>query len=147
LWCAAATLFKEILGMRVDRAIWASLGALACAVVAWALRENGAGWLPACAFHQFTGLDCPGCGMTRATLATLHGRFGEAFRCNPLGMILWPLVGGALALELAAWVLGRPLRWRVRLGNRSLWGLVCLVAGFWLLRNLPWWPFTLLAPP
>ena len=32
--------------------------------------------------------------MTRAAHAALHGRFGEAFRFNPLGMILLPVRGG-----------------------------------------------------
>jgi hypothetical protein len=140
----------SISGMRVERAIWVSLGVLACVAAAVVLRQGGPaalGIFPACPFHTWTGLDCPGCGMTRAAHATLHGRIWEAFRFNPLGMVLWPLAGVAVALEVAGWVRGHPLKWRVVLGNRALWGLVWLVTGFWVLRNLPWWPFTLLSAP
>lgn len=39
---------------------------------------------PRCVFKSATGLDCPGCGSTRAAHAILHGRFGDAFRLNPM---------------------------------------------------------------
>src|SRR3954469_4662288 len=37
---------------------------------------------PACPFHAATGLWCPGCGMTRATYALLHGDLGAALSAN-----------------------------------------------------------------
>lgn len=37
-------------------------------------------------------------------------------------------------------------RVRVPLGDRAVWGLVVGIVAFAVLRNLPWWPFTLLAP-
>ena len=68
--------------MHKDRALWFALGGLAVACAAFALYQLGPHdrrWLPGCTFHQLTGLNCPGCGMTRAAYATLHGRLGEAF--------------------------------------------------------------------
>lgn len=41
-----------------------------------------------CLFHMFTGLDCPGCGMTRAVVSLYYGRFIEAFNYNPFVYIL-----------------------------------------------------------
>jgi len=38
-----------------------------------------------------------------------------------------------------------PLRFRI--GGRWAWGVLWLVAAFWLLRNIPAWPFSLLATP
>lgn len=125
-----------------------ALGVLALLAAAWLLREHGrAGWLPGCVFHRFTGLHCPGCGMTRGTVAALHGEFGWAFRHNPVGMVLLPLAMAGLALELAGWVRGRPLRWRLPLGRYGGWVILWTLLAFFLLRNLPWWPLTLLAPP
>lgn len=33
-----------------------------------------------CPFQRLTGIDCPGCGMTRAVLLVLQGRFSDALR-------------------------------------------------------------------
>jgi hypothetical protein len=39
---------------------------------------------------------CPGCGMTRATLALLHGDFSRAFALHPLSPLIVPLAAGWL---------------------------------------------------
>jgi len=44
-----------------------------------------------CIFNKITGLDCPGCGMTRAALSLLDGNIYQAFRWNMLIFILIPL--------------------------------------------------------
>lgn len=36
-----------------------------------------------CIFHTVTGLYCPGCGGTRAVLALLHGKIGQALYYHP----------------------------------------------------------------
>ena len=131
---------------------WALLVAvtLLCGVTAVWLYQRGPGldgMTAGCVFHKATGLHCPGCGMTRATYALMHGDVGAAFRLNPVGLILFPVALALTGLEAVAWARGRP--WPVRLvpGPRIAWALVALVIGFWILRNLPWWSFTLLAPP
>src|SRR3954447_11962741 len=92
---------------------------------------------PACPFHAATGLWCPGCGMTRATYALLHGNLGAAFSAN----IFLPVFA---LLAVAGWVtwflptVGRqPPRaiWRLPLG---VWvGLGASLLAFGVLRNLP----------
>src|ERR1039458_2298384 len=47
---------------------------------------------PVCQFHRLTGLNCPGCGGTRALYALLHGHLATALRDNAL------LVGGLAAV-------------------------------------------------
>lgn len=37
---------------------------------------------------------CPGCGLSRATVLTIHGRFRDAFRTHPAG---WLIPGFAIA--------------------------------------------------
>lgn len=125
-----------------------ALGAAVLVAVALVLRQCGPGiWPWPCAFRTLTGLYCPGCGMTRATFAALHGNLAAAFRFNPLGMMLMPLALAGLGLELAGWVRGKPSRWRLRGGVRAAWFLIAAALAFWILRNLPWWPCPLLAPP
>lgn len=40
-----------------------------------------------CVFYHLTGVPCPGCGITRAYLATMRLDFVTAFRMHPL----WPV--------------------------------------------------------
>ncbi len=134
--------------MRRERVWLLALLVLAGGAGLWLLRETGpqADWLPGCLFHRVSGLHCPGCGMTRAAHAALHGEWVAAFRYNVLGVFLLPLALLGAGLELAAWSRGgRPLV------KRTVWPglarvLLALVLAFWVLRNLPWWPFELLAP-
>jgi len=98
---------------------------------------------PGCFFFAFTGWHCVSCGLTRALHALVHGDVIRAFSMNPLAMtmlFLSPLLG--------AWKMGwRPgvLRPLIAVLSEPKFWLV-LLPGYWLARNLPWFPFTLLAP-
>jgi hypothetical protein len=40
-----------------------------------------------CIFNKLTGLPCPGCGLTRSMVATMHGDFAGSFTYHRLGLI------------------------------------------------------------
>ena len=40
-----------------------------------------------CMFRAYTGLPCPGCGLTRSLIATAHGKIGLSFSLHRLGPI------------------------------------------------------------
>ncbi len=124
--------------MRKNWAAWVMLGLGALLLLAFFLH-NGHSPFPRCYFHEWTGLYCAGCGTTRATYAQLDGRFADAFRFNPLWVILLPII----ALGIIGWVRGI----RLEVGPRGAWMLGGIVLSFMVLRNCPVWPFTLLAPP
>lgn len=135
--------------MRTNRALALSLGLLVVCAALVVLRQSGPGSLgiPDCLFHRGTGMDCPACGMTRATHELLHGRVAAAFRLNPLGIILAPVIAIWLAIRLPKWLRGSqgrssPVRARLLFGS-----LAILVLAYWILRNLPWWPFSPAGPP
>lgn len=125
---------------------WTAL-ALAMVPVAAVLR---AAWpalasrLPECAIHRWTGLHCPGCGGTRCAGRLLEGDLAGAFAMNA--------VVALMALAFAGLLLAGVRReWRgassgPRVHAAWLWSFAALVLVFGLVRNLPWWPFTLLAP-
>lgn len=76
---------------------------------------------PLCGYHWLTGRPCPFCGLTRAMLALLAGRWSDALRLNALT----PL---AVAMILAL-VWRGPLRtrlWQAGLALFALYG-VCRV--------------------
>jgi hypothetical protein len=85
--------------------------------------------------------------MTRAAHATLHGEIARAFRFNPVGMLLLPLACAGLGIELLSWIRGKPPNFRLSVGAAGGWVIVWVVIGFWVFRNIPAWPFSLLAPP
>lgn len=66
------------------------------------LPPDGAG-IPLCPFRAATGVPCPLCGATRATVALAHGDWSAAVAQN----VVWPVVLLLLALG-AAVVLARP---------------------------------------
>lgn len=121
--------------------------AIAAVVGFWLLRNfdpNVAGSpFPECMFHALTGWYCIGCGMTRALHALAHGDVPRAFSMNPLAMTMLaisPLLLGWKTGWRPAWL--RPL---VTVVAEPKFWLVVLPL-YWIARNLPWFPFTLLAP-
>ena len=97
---------------------------------------------PACEFRQLTGLNCPGCGGTRALYALLHGNFSTALRDNAL------LVGGICFLALrGGWLAVKIFRGRETgefISTKFLWPLLVVAMVFTVLRNLP--AFAFLSP-
>ena len=90
-----------------------------------------------------TGLNCPGCGLTRAMHALVHFDLYRAFRMNAFFIVSVPLV------TLLMWRLYRPLPAVLEAAIKPLanpWPWVVAVPMFAVLRNLPWYPFYLLAP-
>ena len=47
--------------------------------------------LPFCPLASVLGVPCPGCGLTRATLALAHGDLQHALELHPLVLVLAPL--------------------------------------------------------
>jgi hypothetical protein len=93
------------------------------------------GFYPVCLFHALTGLNCPGCGMTRALYALLHGNLRLALKDNALFVVT---LGG-----LAAW--GARLIFRksknqpatFNVPPKFIWVFLAVAFVFAVLRNLP----------
>ena len=104
------------------------------------------GYFPKCMVHELAGVHCPGCGGTRAFQALAQGDVLTALRMNPFGVGVIAFL--ALLAMRTSWEAAFPHRpWRrFPFGDRATWGVVALLVVFTVLRNLPWWPFTWLAP-
>lgn len=101
-------------------------------------------WYPPCLFHQATGLFCPGCGSARAVHALGHGSIGRAIDQNLLTVAMIPvLLAWSVVVARRLWLGGR---FSASLPGGWAAGVLVAVVVFTLLRNLPWWPFLLLAP-
>jgi len=97
---------------------------LSAGVLLWALllkTDGSAVFVPfwnqplpeTCFLRRFTGLACPGCGLTRCFIAIAHGDLPAAWSFNPAG--LWLFVIIAAQLPLRSYQL-----WRINHGRREL---------------------------
>jgi len=94
------------------------------------------GWLPACPLHQWTGIACPTCGLTRSFVALAHGQLARSLHFNPLGPALFAVAGVAGLALLLAWAASRAWRLHLAPGERQavLIGLLAVLLGTWLVR-------------
>ena len=93
------------------------------------------GFYPVCLFHSLTGLNCPGCGATRAAYQLLHGHLLRALQDNALFVLL--LAGLAAR---SAWLVVQKTRNRTvafSVSPTMLWALLVTVLVFTGMRNLP----------
>lgn len=115
--------------------------AVGCVVLYRVTPEN-TWWMPPCVFHRLTGLHCPGCGTARALHKLLHGDLVGAWRMNQLTLLLIPVMVYLIMSACRA----KPGAKRESPPLWAPWVIVALVAGFWIARNIPMYPFDLLAP-
>jgi len=111
----------------------------------WYFNPTTAGFFPVCPLFSLTGIHCPGCGLTRGFHALFHGDVLTALHCNALLPIFVFLFGFIFVSLFLIAVRGRGLSWRV-FPPSAMYGFLVLAAAFFVLRNLPFYPFTLLAP-
>jgi hypothetical protein len=103
------------------------------------------GVFPPCPVRYLTGLYCPGCGSLRAMHALLHGELGLAWAMNPLMIVTLPFVTYGLLSAALFELRGRGLP-QVMLPARWIRAFCVVVILYGVARNLPLYPFDLLAP-
>jgi hypothetical protein len=94
------------------------------AVILYRFDPATAHFYPHCVFHDLTGLQCPGCGTTRALHHLLHGDVAGAFRLNAMLFLGLPF---GIAATASRRVATHPLTGWVALGVTVAW---------WIGRNL-----------
>ena len=100
-------------------------------------HPGGIDLVPPCPFRSLTGLDCPLCGATRATLAlVLRQDVAAALDLNALYVLALPVVAFAIA---ARWWNGRPPTWLTR--RWTPLAIAAVAVAFTVVRNLPVAPF------
>lgn len=132
---------------KVEKMAAGALAAAGAAGVALLYRyePTSVRFFPDCPLYACTGLLCPGCGTLRATHRLLHGDLAGALSMNPLMVLALPFLAWALWATWAHNRHGRPLPWLLA-SSTGGWILFATLIGYMVLRNLPWHPFTLLAP-
>jgi hypothetical protein len=121
----------------VNRPLRIAVLALLAASFALAVHVD----FPLCPLASSCGIPCPGCGLTRATFALLHGDIRSALRLHPLVWLLSPLfIGfvGSAVFELVRGPSLAPPRARIRWASRRMslvaTGILLLTLSVWLAR-------------
>jgi hypothetical protein len=91
---------------------------------------------PACPIYRIFGIECPGCGATRALAALLHGRLIEAMRLNALFVGLLPFAVGFAAVSYLRAVRRGGFRWP-QLPAAAVYATLGAAVAFTVARNLP----------
>ncbi len=99
-----------------------------------------------CPLYFTTGLYCPGCGSQRAIHALLHVDIVSAFRFNPLMVLTMPILIYGLGITLTNWVKGTRYRFMLFYSKFFIYGYFGTALVYWVLRNIPYAPFNILAP-
>lgn len=101
---------------------------------------------PRCPFYLFTGLFCPGCGSIRAITSMIRGNFRQAFHYNILIIEAVFLFLFVLVLQMSV---SETQRQRI-IGNLYstffIKIVLIIIMCFFILRNIPVYPFILLTP-
>jgi hypothetical protein len=121
----------------IDRTILAVAGLLVAVFAAWLLYSydpSVAGTFPRCPSNLLTNLYCPGCGSLRALHHLLNGSVMQALSYNGLMVVSIPVL---------AWMVFEPAWVR---HPSTPWLVFATIVGYAILRNIPLWPFSVLAP-
>ena len=138
----------RLLDLRVTaRSAWlvATSAAVASVPVLYRYNPLQVHFYPRCPLYAVTGIYCPGCGARRAGHALLHGHFLTALDYNALLVVAAPFLAWALAAQAVQALTGRRLPVHHLTGGQSK-AIMWLFIAFMVLRNLPLFPLSVLAP-
>ncbi len=107
----------------------------ACVTLLFMLDFSDLTYLPGCPVKTLTGLNCPGCGSTRALHQLIHLHPLNAWNYNPALIVLGIPAMILLLVDLAGTICIRK-RIIFKVGNRTGSMLAPLILIYFLVRNL-----------
>lgn len=120
-------------------------GVTVLAVLFFVLDPAKHSLFPRCIFNSITGYYCPGCGSQRAIHSLLHLRLMDVVSYNflflPAALLilyhyLHPLLNRFFGLKLP----------NILYHKLTPWIIFMVIILFWIFRNIPVFPFSVLAP-
>ena len=100
-------------------------------------------FFPQCIFYNLTGFYCPGCGVQRSFHSLLHGNFIAAIDYNILFVFLLPFILYFLFYFI---INGKRSKALFIYNKKFSYFMLVVFLSFWVLRNIPVYPFSWLAP-
>jgi hypothetical protein len=139
---------SELSANSISIRVLAGVGVAAMAIgiaAVWYFDPTSVSFLPACPLYKTTGYACPGCGLTRGFHALFHGDVLTALDFNALTPLVAIFLTYIFVAMFSVAARGRALvfgNWNLVL----LWVALGLLIVFGIIRNLPYYPFTVLFP-
>ncbi len=94
-----------------------------------------------CLIKKLTGFYCPACGISRMFLFLLKGNFYQAFRMNPLFLLLLPVFLYFLLDFVCKFMLDRHNYVIKKVPKKAWYILIIIIFAFGILRNIPIFDF------
>jgi hypothetical protein len=121
------------------------IGFTGLAVLFFVLDPSRQEIFPRCLFNSITGYYCPGCGSQRAIHSLLHldfaGVVSQNFLFIPAFLLIFYHYLHPIVNRYFSWKLPNVFYFK-----STPWILFGVIIIFWILRNLPFYPFSVLAP-
>ncbi len=100
---------------------------------------------PKCPFYSLTGLYCPGCGSQRAVHHFLNGHVFDGIKHNYLIMLLPSVLIYDWSIILINKYFNKNIK-NILHNSKTTYAILITVLLFWILRNVNFYPFSILAP-
>ena len=117
----------------------------AAAALIWYFDPTRSNFFPVCPLYTMTGFACPGCGLTRGFHALFHGDVVTALDYNAL-IPIYAIAGSFLVLSLISIAVRGKGLVKLSASPPLLVATLVILLTFGVLRNLPYYPFTVLYP-
>jgi len=109
------------------------------------INPSDVDFLPKCILYTTTGIYCPGCGSQRATHHLLNFNILGLLQQNIFYFIVLLMMGYHLVITSINLFLKKHLYNYIYHPKTPIIFLIFLIL-FWIVRNIPYFPFNLLAP-
>jgi len=121
------------------------IGGLSLALFYFFINPNEVNFLPECPLYFTTGIYCPGCGSQRATHQLLNFNIFGVLQQNVLFFISLIVLGYHLIVTGINSFFKKDF-YNYMYHPKMPLVILAIIVVFWILRNIPYYPFNLLAP-
>lgn len=121
------------------------VGLITLGIFYFFINPNEVSFFPECPLYFSTGIYCPGCGSQRATHQLLNFNVIGVLQQNVLYFICLLILGYHLIVSGINTIFKKNMYNYIYHPKTPL-VILAIIIVFWILRNIPYYPFNLLAP-